>query len=82
MMSGYWSKRMQRIKAGKDPNGPVSEDELRLQEKWNAYIHTFVGKRICPPGQARGRSIKPRDDGGSVAAAVKGGLMAPPETLE
>ncbi len=75
-----WEQRMERIKAGKDPAGPFSEDEIRVQQEWDAYISRFVDQGICAQCQKRGRSIKIQED--SVASVVKLGLTTPLDNLE
>ena len=75
-----WKQRLDRIKAGKDPEGPFSEDEVRVQEEWATYIHNFVELRICPFCQARGRERRVKDEG--VLGVVKLGLSTPMENLE
>lgn len=75
-----WEQRMERIKAGKDPAGPFSEDEIRVQQEWDAYISRFVDQGVCAQCQRQGRSIKIQDD--SVASVVKLGLTTPLENLE
>ncbi len=75
-----WDRRMERIKAGSDPAGPFSADEIRVQEEWDAYVYRFVEQRVCSQCQKRGRSIKIQED--SVASVIKLALTTPPEKLE
>ena len=70
-----WDRRKERIKVGKDPEGPFSEDEVRVQEEWDAYVHRFVEERVCAQCQERGRSIRIRDI--SVTSVIKLGLTTP-----
>lgn len=75
-----WEQRKERIKASKNPAGPFSEAEIRVQQEWNAYVYTFVDQHICAQCQQRGRSI--RIQGDSMASVVKLGLTTPLENLE
>lgn len=57
-----WEIKIRRIKAGEDPNGPFSEDEIKELESWNEYVHEFTVNEICGLCQERVKAEREADE--------------------
>jgi hypothetical protein len=56
-----WKRRLQRLKEGIDPDGPLSEDEAKEQDRWDGYVEADK-KSACQKCHEKGTLEVDKDE--------------------